>query len=220
MTKLSKETLTVLKNFSSINANVVLKPGKQIKTIGESKNILAIASIEEDLPSEVGIYDLNEFLGVLGLLSDPQLEFKDKYVRVSEGNRSIDYFFSEVSNLTTPPDQDLPMPEPDLTLQLSAEVLSDLKRASSGLGHTKLVITPNGKLKVQCKDDATSNSYTIQLEDSDFESATDNPDQEFAFDIQNLKLLNGDYSVKLSSTRISHWDNINKPVEYFVALEH
>ena len=45
--------------------------------------------------------------------------------------------------------------------------------------------------------------------------------QEFNFDlnISNLKLIPGDYYVSLSSKAISHWQNLNFPVEYFVALE-
>ena len=56
---ISNDTLSVLRNFSSINPNVVLKPGQEVKTISEAKNILAVADIAEDFPTEMGIYDLN-----------------------------------------------------------------------------------------------------------------------------------------------------------------
>jgi len=75
---LSNDTLSVLKNFSTINPNVVLKPGQKIKTISDAKNILAVATVEEDFPRDMGIYDLSEFLSVFSIVQDGQLEFTEK----------------------------------------------------------------------------------------------------------------------------------------------
>ena len=59
--KISNETINTLKNFSGINANLVFKPGGQLKTLSEAKTIMATASTKEDFPVEFGVYDLNEF---------------------------------------------------------------------------------------------------------------------------------------------------------------
>jgi len=37
--------------------------------------------------------------------------------------------------------------------------------------------------------------------------------------ISNLKLLDGDYDVQISSKLISKWINKSKPVTYYIALE-
>ena len=66
--QLSNETINVLKNFATVNPNVVIKPGQKLKTISEAKTILASAQIVEDFPVEFGIYDLNEFLSVYNLI--------------------------------------------------------------------------------------------------------------------------------------------------------
>ena len=81
--QLSNETINVLKNFATVNPNVVFKPGQQLKTISEAKTILASAQIVEDFPQEFGIYDLNEFLSVYNLIEDPTLTFEDKSVLIS-----------------------------------------------------------------------------------------------------------------------------------------
>jgi hypothetical protein len=60
--KLSDKTLTLLKNFSSINQSILFKEGSSLRTISVMKNILAEATIEEELPKDFGIYDLNQFL--------------------------------------------------------------------------------------------------------------------------------------------------------------
>ena len=60
--KLSNHTTSVLKNFATINQNLVIKEGNTITTMSAMKNIVAKADVEETFPQEVAIYDLNEFL--------------------------------------------------------------------------------------------------------------------------------------------------------------
>ena len=80
--KLSSNTTSVLKNFASINQNLVIKEGKEITTMSAMKNIVARAEVEEEFPQEVAIYDLNEFLSALSLFKNPNLEFQDTYVNI------------------------------------------------------------------------------------------------------------------------------------------
>ena len=80
--ELSENTLDVLKNFSGINQNIMIKQGNTIKTISEARNVLATAVVAEEFPQPIGIYDLNEFIGVLGLVDGPRLKFADEYVTV------------------------------------------------------------------------------------------------------------------------------------------
>ena len=82
--KLSSHTPSVLKNFATINQNLVIKEGNTIATMSAMKNIVAKAEVEENFPQEVAIYDLNEFLGALSLFTSPILEFNDSYVLISE----------------------------------------------------------------------------------------------------------------------------------------
>ena len=65
--KLSNGTINVLKNFSTINQNLVIKEGSDISTMSAMKNIVAKAKVEEAFTKEFAIYDLNEFLSALSL---------------------------------------------------------------------------------------------------------------------------------------------------------
>ena len=113
--KLSGETVDVLKNFSNINQNILIKEGTQLRTMSTMKNILAEAPIKETFPRDFGIYDLNEFLGVLTLVNDAELEFdSESHLTVNGGNVKIKYFFSDPSILTTPPESFNP-PECDVS---------------------------------------------------------------------------------------------------------
>ena len=78
--KLSEHTTSVLKNFASINQNLVIKEGKTISTMSAMKNIVAKAEVDEDFPREIAIYDLNEFLAALSLFTNPVLDFSENHV--------------------------------------------------------------------------------------------------------------------------------------------
>ena len=215
---ISNDTLSVLRNFSNINPNVVLKPGQEVKTISEAKNILAVADIVEDFPAEMGIYDLNEFLSVVNLVNDPQLNFGDNHVDVAGGNSKVKYFFSDSSILTTP-QKDITMPECEVTVSLTSETLSQIRKAASALGHSEMAISAveNGvNIKVFDSKDSSANIYNIQLAN---DAGYNDGQFEFVININNLKLLDGDYEVNISSKLISEWKNTTKPVKYYIALE-
>jgi hypothetical protein len=218
--KLSNETLSTLKNFATINSNIVLNPGQTVKTMAESKSIMASATITEDIPSQIGIYDLNEFLGVVNMFDDPDLVFDESYksVRVTEGKRAVKYFFSEPSILTSPT-KDITMPPCEVTFTLSADDMSNIRKAASALGVTDCVIkcepgsTP--QLIVTDTKDSTANSYEIDLDDNVGNGITCN----FVFNIGNFKFVNDDYDVSISSKLISNFKSKNNNAEYWVALE-
>ena len=56
---LSNDTKEVLKNFSSINQNLMVNSGNVIGTMSAMKNIVAKATIPDTFQNEFAIYDLN-----------------------------------------------------------------------------------------------------------------------------------------------------------------
>ena len=214
---ISDDTLKVLQNFASVNPNLVLKPGQKVKTISEAKNIMAIAEITEDFPVEFGVYDLNEFLSVHGLIENAAVTFDEKSLTMSNGDQKIKYFFAETEILTQPT-KDITMPNAEVGVNLSEKVLDQIKKAASVLGHTELSLKgDNGVVTASVLDvkDATANTFDIVVD-------KDNSCKEefnFVVNIPNLKLLPGDYYVLISSKLISNWQNTNYPVQYFIALE-
>ena len=214
---ISDDTLKVLQNFASVNPNLVLKPGQKVKTISEAKNILAIAEITEDFPTEFGVYDLNEFLSVHGLIENAALSFDDKSLTMASGDQKIKYYFAE-TDILTQPTKDITMPDAEVGINLTEQVLDQIKKAASVLGHMELLLSgTNGLITASVLDikDATANTFDIVVD-------KDNSCKEqfnFVVNIPNLKLLPGDYFVSISSKLISNWQNTNYPVEYFIALE-
>jgi len=216
--ELSEGTLQVLKNFASINSNIVIKKGNSLNTISEAKNLLASASILEDIPIDFGIYDLNQFLNVLSLVDTPRVSFKEDYVTIgdSTGRTEIKYFYSDMDMLTTP-SKLITIPSVEVKFVLDNETLNKIKRAASALEHTAVAISSNNgvvRLSVVDPENTTSNTFSIDV-DGEFEEDNFN----LIINISNLKMLPGDYEVEISSSLISHFTNVENKTQYWIALE-
>lgn len=217
--ELNDGTLQVLKNFSSINSNILIQQGKTLKTISEARNVLARADINEDFPKSFGIYDLNEFISVLGLVDTPRLKFEDDYVLIgdSTGRSKVKYFFSAEETLTTP-QKDIVMPDTDVKFVLTNDTMNKLKRAAAALGHNEVSISgKDGVLSLSVIDsqNSTSNTFSIDI-DGEFNSEAS---FKFVLNISNLKILPGDYDVEISSKLISQFKHKEINVQYWIALE-
>jgi len=216
--ELTDNTLSVLKNFSGINQNLLIKEGNQIKTISEAKNILAAATVTESFPQSFGIYDLNEFIGVIGLVNDPSLRFDDESVTVSDasGRSKVRYFFSPEETLTTP-QKDINMPDAEVKFTLDSDTLNKIKRAASTLGHDEMSVSVRDgvlTLSVVENQNSTSNAFSIDV-DGEFSNENFN----FIMSIANLKMIPGDYAVEMSSKFISRFTHKEMNVQYWIALE-
>ena len=217
--KLSNNTISVLKNFASINQNLVIKEGNEITTMSAMKNIVAKAEVEETFTKEVAIYDLNEFLAALSLFTNPILTFNDGFVTITEENSnrgtSLKYFYSDPSVVTSP-SKTITMPSQEVTFTMSNEDLSKLKKAAGVIGAPDMVLEKNGSgssLTVKDKKNDTANNYSLDIE------TNSSGEFKFFFKVENLKVMEGNYDIEISSKNISHFSNNSSSVEYWIALE-
>jgi hypothetical protein len=212
--KLSSQTINVLKNFSTINQNLVIKEGSDITTMSAMKNIVAKAKVDESFTKEFAIYDLNEFLSALSLFGTPDLDFQNDFVVITEegSSKSLKYWYSDPSVVTTPT-KDITMPSNEVKFNFSSDTLAEITRAASVIGAPDMVLE-NGKLKVTDKKNTTANDFALDLD-----VPASEVDYKFWFKVENLKLLPGSYGVEVSSKNISKFSNTNVAIEYFIALE-
>jgi hypothetical protein len=210
--KLSKETIGLFKNFAGINSNLLLKSGNKLATISAQKNVMADASVTETFP-DFGIYDLNEFLGAMSLFDDPELDFSEKYVTIKQGNSSIKYFAAEPSVLTAP-QKTITFPAHEIEFNVTAGMLNMIQRTASVLRATDLSIVGDGStvtVVVGDKKNATGNSFSEPVGQSDKKFKVN-------LKVENLKMLPGDYTVSISSKKISRFQG-NGDLVYYVAVE-
>ena len=214
--KLSDNTLSLLKNFSTINTSILFKQGKSLRTISVMKNILAEATINEELPKDFGIYDLNQFLNGLSLHNDPDLDFtNDNYVVIREGRSRSKYFFTEPTTIVTPPEKTITLPTEDVSFELSTEQLDKLMKAASVYQLPDLsAIGGEGvvKLVVRDKKNQTSNDYAVVVGETEGNFV-------FNFKVENLKVLPGSYDVIVSQKLLSKFTCRQHDLTYYIALE-
>ena len=214
-TKISKETLEILKNFSSINSNILVKPGSTLTTVSPVKNVMAEATVPESFESEFGIWDLNKFLGTISLFDSPEFEFNDNFVKISSGSTEVVYYYCEPKLLTTV-SKKITMPDSVLDFTLKHSDLLELQKAASVMQLPDMVVRSSGsdvELAVLDKKDPSSNTYSIDV------NVTTDAEFDFYFKVENLKMIGGDYGVTISEKKISQLSNTNGKVKYWIALE-
>lgn len=213
--KLSKDTLEILKNFASINSNFYANGSKTISTRTISKFVYAEAQIDEDLPQAFGLYNLNEFLGVVSMFSDPEIEFCDTHAVIRQDKNSVKYVFSDKDHLDVP-DKQIKMPAASIEFTLTEENMKALIKAASVLSLTDIMIQGNGSVisaatvNVQ---NPSSNTFSIDVGDTD---------QNFTayMKVENLKLIaTGIYEVRISDKKISQFKRHDGKCTFYVALE-
>ena len=214
--KLSDKTLSLLKNFSTINQSILFKQGTRLRTISVMKNILAEATITEELPKDFGIYDLGQFLNGLSLHHNPDLDFQDdSYVVIKEGRSKSKYFFADSNCIVTPPEKTLTLPSEDVTFDLSTDQLDKLLKAAAIYQLADLsVVGGEGVVKVLVRDkkNETSNDFSIVVGETDGTFS-------FNFKVENIKILPGNYDVVVSQSLISRFTCKNQDLTYYIALE-
>jgi hypothetical protein len=214
--KLSDKTISVLKNFSSINQSILFKEGNKLRTISVMKNILAEATITEEFAKDFGVYDLNQFLNGLSLHQRPELDFgNDGYVVIREGKMRSKYFFADPNVIVTPPDKEITLPSEDVCFEVSTEQLDKLLKAAAVYQLPDLsAVSENGvvKLVVRDKKNDTSNDFAIVVGETDSEFS-------FNFKVENIKVLPGTYDVVVSQKLLSRFTSKNHDLTYYIALE-
>ena len=216
--KLSSNTTMVLKNFATINQNLVIKEGSELLTMSSMKNIVAKATVEENFPKEIAIYDLNEFLASLSIFKSPVLEFEEQYLTIKEEDqphKKLTYFYSDPSVVQSPT-KTITMPSEEVKFHLDMNKLLEMRRAAGVIGSPDMVLqksSGNSSLLVKDKKNDTANNYSSDI------STDGDGEYKFFFKVENLKLFDGDYDVKISSKNISHFKNDKSNIEYWIALE-
>jgi archaellin len=212
---LSAETVSILKNLSTINQSILIKPGKELNSMSVMKNILVKASIQEEFEKVVAIYDLNQFLNCLSLIPGAEIDLNSSSITISNGKTSIDYRYSDPSVITAPPEKELSLPSEDVCVVLTEEHLESVKKAAAVLQIPDVSLIGDGEkiyLTVRDKKNSGSNSYRVEVgETGDV--------FQFNMKVENLRLINGDYDVIISAKNLAYFTNHGRPVSYYVAME-
>jgi hypothetical protein len=213
--KISKQTFEVLKNFSEINENLLIKPGNTLQTISVMKNVLAEATVEETFDREFAIYDLNSLLSVLSLYEAPEISLGENYLTIAQGKSSSKFWYADAS-LVVSPTKSITMPSSEVRVRISQSTYTDLLKASNIMQLNDIGLVSDGdtiNLIATDKKNQTSNQFNVEVAEGNGTKFN------FYFKRDNLRMIPGEYDLTVSSKNISHWVNANKNLQYWVALE-
>tara|TARA_B100001123_G_scaffold434744_1_gene561848 strand:+ start:858 stop:1523 length:666 start_codon:yes stop_codon:yes gene_type:complete len=214
---LSTSTVAILKNFAEIDKNILVKPGKQLKTISTLKNILAEADIDNKFEQEFAIYDLPEFLRAVELFTKSDIQFNGSSnltIKNANSRQSVKYFFADKSVIVAPT-KGITMPDKYVTFTLKRSQFDDLQKGIVTLNLPDIAVKGDGKTITMVATDKKNKSS------NDYSAVVGETDKKFVayFKAENLKVIPDDYDIALSEKMISHFINKNKPVQYWIALE-
>lgn len=216
---ISKETIEILKNFSTINQSFLFRKGNILKTISPQKNIFAEAEVAEDFPVECAIYELPKFLSVISLFDNPDFQFNDKYVIISdENNNNVKYFYASANLIITPPEKSISITEELDSFDITREGLDKLNKASfiMQLPHT-VIKNINGTREVTATNKKSASTNVMSLASGECES----DDYEVVINNENIKVIPGDYRISVGEVKGNRIVNFSSDlVNYFIATEN
>jgi len=214
--KLSTETLSVLKNFASINSGIEFKQGNVIRTMSSGKTVLAKATIKDDFPQDFCVYDLNQFLLVHSLHKDSELTFDDSNVIFKSGRSSTKYRKTAKEMIVTPPEKTLTLPSVDISFTLTEEDMGSILKSAAALQSPHIAVESDGdKIFLTAYDATDDAAHTNSIEVSDGNGNK----FKMVFLTENLKMITGTYDVQISGKGLSSFTNKNVDIQYFVATE-
>ena len=218
--KMSNTTLEYLKNYSTINSNIIIEPGNTLKTLSPVKNVMSECTISETFEQTIAIWDLNKFLGTISLFDNPTFEFHENHVVISDEGKSAKtkYHYAE-PELIQSVTQTINMPDPVVDFRLTEGNLNQIMKAASVLQLPDLCVrNEGGTLELVALDakDSSCNTYSVNLGDVD----DDTPAFDFFFKTENMKMLPGDYDVEITSKLVSKFTSVNNDLAYWIALEN
>jgi len=215
--KLSNHTVKVLKNFSSINQGIVVKPGKVLRTISSNKALLAEATVDEKFDKEFGIYDLNKTLSLLSLSEENEVDIKEEYLQfkgLSEGY--IRQRFTPSNLILCPPNKNIEIEDFAAQVELTEETLNWIFNVANILKCPNIVIRKVGK---KCQVAAEDAKGVIVDDASCFIPGESAGNFEVTLKIENLKLIPDSYTVQIASAGVCKFTNKDDSVVYWVAIE-
>jgi len=219
--KFSNLTMQLLKNFANINSGIYFKEGNKLRTISTQQDILVDAEIDGVIPTDFGVYDLNNFLAVLSIHKDssPNLEFENNNIIISSDDKrsKIRYRFCEPTMIVRPPEKDIIIKDAEMNFSLAENDLAWILKTASVLNCPQVSFKSDGeKLTINAVNTVDNSAHTNSLEIGDSDGKVFN----IIFKTEKIqKVLLGDYDVIISSKGIAKFDNKSIILKYYLSTE-
>jgi hypothetical protein len=152
-------------------------------------------------------------LATVSLFEKPDLTFNEKTIAIAEGKKRVNYTLAEPSMIVQPPENVINMPACEVEVDLSWSNVNEVLKAAAVLQLPEVSFTgKDGEVTLEALDskNPTTDRYGVSV------GETEN-NFNFFIKVENLKLMQADYKVSLSSSGLSTF--VNKNVSYWIAVE-
>ncbi|ADM79809.1 DNA polymerase processivity factor [Aeromonas phage phiAS4] len=215
--KLTKETLSVMKNFAAINPSLRLTPGNFIMTKSVNGVAYAEATIADEIDSELNIYDLPNFLSILGQLGEgSEINLSNGEIVIQNGRAKVNLPDAE-SSVIVVPKQRLRMPPADVEFDLKAEDLAEILKISRAVGADRIAITNRNDhivIDAFAVEDGDNARTRYSLTVCPYEGTNN---FSFVINLENVSVVVADYKINISSKGAAQFQGIN--TAYVFVLE-
>lgn len=222
--KISKNTISIVQNFALFNDILEFRDDKRLITKSNDKTVVARAEIAETFPQTFGIADLNKFLSTIKLFENPIFEINEKSLIIQEDGKKfrVEYtycphdIFEKLNVPTEFKKIDGTVEKGEVSFTLSDEMVKKIVKVASTLATPDIVLeAKNGSLSLLATDTKQ------EVPSASFELAEKGYSEDFylVFKLENLKLLEGPYSVLVSSKGPTRWTNKDYKVNYYIPLQ-
>lgn len=216
--KLSDNTISILKNFSTINQSLQFKNGNTLRTISGLRTIFVEATVNENFPKTFALYDLNKFLAKVSLYKEAELDFEeDRVLIATENKKKSDYIkYCSTQVIVVPPEKNITLDKADCLFSLSQEDLEWMRKNAGISGSPNFVFESDGStiyfIATDLKDDSADQSK--------IEIGTGNGNVfKVAMKVENFKMMDGSYDVAVSKKGLAQFKHKTIPITYYIAIE-
>lgn len=212
---LNDNTIAIIKNFAAINPSILFRQGNTLRTWSPSRTLLAKVELDQEFPEEFAIDDLSKFLGVIGVLDQPEFDFQNNYVIIKSGRSKFKYSYASLEVIDPAPNKDIPLPAGAdiIEFTLKNHDLQGVLKAMNVLKLSEIAVQGDGSniiLSAINPEDKNGDTFATVIGETD---RTFN----FIFKAKNLQLIPNDYNVEISAKNLSKFTADG--ITYWVAAE-
>ncbi len=165
--KLSRKTLALLENFSTICDSILIEKGNKIRSMSVSKSVLGIATTDVEFEEELAIFSLPKFLKLYRCIQNPTLTVQgDHSVLIHNDVDTLEYRLSDKNMINTPPKKELNLPSVEVEVEIEQAQFAKCLKISKMLEHSSLAIVGDGEtiwLKVMDAKNTGSDSFKTRI---------------------------------------------------------
>lgn len=215
--KIDVNTINILKNFAKINLSIIIDEGNIIKTAANNRSCAAEAVVSTNFEKKFAVHNLDKFISVISLFDDPDFEFHENYVLISNGNAKTQFMYCDEESIKKFSTESLKkINSVHASFNLSQNDFKNVEKALGVLGLPEIVFIGDGnQIHIQAANtkDNTSNKFSICIGNTlkNFKAI---------FKSENIKIIPMDYVVEIvCGEKYNFARFVGNNIQYWIPME-